>query len=82
MSFSYEQHPQVPRYAEVGDYIVTLDQIHGLMISKADSKDFPYQVFITYRYVDGTMHTVALEMASKELALESKKKIAGHIGAV
>lgn len=69
-------------YTRVGSYIVTLDQIHGVMMSKAESKDFPYQVFITYLDKDRGQYSVVLEMSSKEEAEKACDKIAEQLGAL
>lgn len=82
MSFSYNADAQKPKYARVGTYIITLDQIHGVMVSKADSKEFPYQVFITYMDKEKGQYTVALEMADKEAADQASDKIAQQLGAI
>jgi len=69
-------------YTRVGSYIVTLDQVHGVMMSKAESKDFPYQVFITYLDKERGQYSVVLEMPSKEDATKACDKIAEQLGAL
>jgi hypothetical protein len=72
----------MPEYCRIGSYIVTLNQIFGVMISKADNKDFPYQILITYLDKDRGQYSVALEMVSKEAADKGCDKIAEHMGAI
>lgn len=83
-SFPIPDVPQAPKpkYTRVGTYIITVDQIHGVMMSKADSKDFPYQVFITYLDKEKGQYTIALEMPSKEAAEKACDKIAEQLGAI
>ena len=82
MSFSAQYDIPRPKHAKLGNYIITLDQIHGVMMSKADNKDFPYQVFVTYMDKDRGAHTVVLEMSSKEVAEQACSKIAEQLGAI
>ena len=82
MTFSYKEEPQRPKYARVGSYIVTMDKIHGVMISKAESKEYPYQVFVTYLDSEKGQYSVVLEMASKEDATKACDKIAEQLGAL
>ena len=36
------------KYARVGNYIISLDYIHGIMSAKTDVKETPYHIYITY----------------------------------
>jgi hypothetical protein len=82
MSFNLDDYKPRPKHAKLGNYIITLDQIHGVMMSKADNKDFPYQVFVTYMDKERGAHTVVLEMSSKEVAEQTCSKIAEQLGAI
>lgn len=65
------------RYLRIGPYILSLDYIHGVMQTKTDNKEFPYQIFITY--TDKT--SVVLEIPNKEKCDSACDKIAEALGA-
>lgn len=70
--------PCIPRYIRIGPYIVNLDQVHGVMHTKTENKEFPFQIYLTYS--DKT--TVVLDISSKEECDKACDKIAECLGAI
>lgn len=70
--------PCIPRYIRIGPYIVSLEYLHGVMYTKTESKESPFQIYLTY--TDKT--TVALNISSKEECDKACDKIAECLGAI